>query len=140
MLEKINDWTGGEAFMGYCWKKSEDESQELQTGPYAQKISQTFQEVVLTLAKIGHHIVIDDVSLGREQLDEWKKALKDYQVLWFGINAPLPLLEQRKKERGDRIRVRVVVLGKIASKDDKILIQFQTLIYSFLYCYPFIII
>lgn len=108
MPEKVNDWTGGEALIGYSWKKSEDASghpiQELQAGPYAQKIGKTFQEVVLALAKMGHHIVIDDVSFGKQQLDEWKKTLKDFRVLWIGVNAPLPVLEQREKERGNRIQ------------------------------------
>jgi len=107
MPEKVNDWTGGEAPLGYSWKKSVDASgnaiQELQAGPYAQKIGKTFQEVILALAKMGHHIVIDDVSFGKQQLDEWKKTLKNFRVLWVGVNAPLSVLEQREKERGNRI-------------------------------------
>ncbi len=107
MPEKVNDWTGGEAPLGFSWKKGQDESgnpiQELQTGPYAQKIGETFREVVLALAKMGHHLIIDDVSFGKEQIDEWKEALKDFRVLWVGVNAPLSVLEQREKERGNRI-------------------------------------
>lgn len=106
MPEKVNDWTGGNA-PGYSWKKSEDALghpiQELQIGPYAEKIGKTFQEVVLALAKMGHRVIIDDVSFGKAQLDEWKKTLKNFQVLWVGVNAPLPVLEQREKERGNRI-------------------------------------
>lgn len=62
-------------------------------GPYAQKIGQTFQEIILALAKMGHYIVIDDLSFGQQQLDEWKKTLKDFRVLWVGVNAALPILE-----------------------------------------------
>ena len=65
MPEKINDWTGGEAPLGFIWKKGQDESgnpiQELQQGPYAKKIGETFRAVVLALAKMGHHLIIDDV-------------------------------------------------------------------------------
>lgn len=108
MPEKVNDWTGGEAPIGYSWKKSEDEFgnpiQELQIGSYAKKIGKTFQEVILALAKMGHHIIIDDVSFGKQQLDEWKEILKDFRVLWVGVNAPLAVLEQREKERGNRIQ------------------------------------
>lgn len=108
MPDNINDWTGGEAPLGYSWKKIEDEFgnpiQELQAGSYAQKIGKTFQEVIVVLAKMGHSIVIDDVSFGKQQLDEWKKTLKDFRVLWVGVNAPLPILEQREKERGNRIQ------------------------------------
>lgn len=111
MPEKVNDWTGGETSLGpplgYSWKKGQDESgnpiQELQIGPYAQKIGKTFREVILALAKMGHHIIIDDVSFGKEQVDEWKQILRDFSVLWVGVHAPLSILEQREKERGNRV-------------------------------------
>jgi chloramphenicol 3-O phosphotransferase len=107
MPEKVNDWTGGEAPLGYSWKKSQDEAgnpiQELQAGPYAQKIGAMFRGVILALAKMGHHIIIDDVSFGKSQVDEWKETLKHFRVLWVGVNAPLSVLEQREKERGNRI-------------------------------------
>ncbi len=107
MPEKINDWTGGEAPLGFSWKEGVDAQgnpiQELQTGPYAEKIAKIHQEVVLLLAKMGHHLIIDDVSFGKQQVDEWKELLKDFAVLWIGINAPLPILEQREKERGNRM-------------------------------------
>lgn len=107
MPEKVNDWIGGEASLGYSWKKSTDAEgnliQELQMGPYGEKIAKTFQEIVLVLAKMGHHLIIDDVSFGKKDVDEWKELLKDFTVLWIGVNAPLPILEQREKERGNRI-------------------------------------
>jgi chloramphenicol 3-O phosphotransferase len=115
MPEKVNDWTndqannqaGGAAPLGYSWKPGKDAEghpiQELQAGPYAQKIEKTFQEVVLALAKMGHSIIIDDVAFGKEQLKSWKKLLAGYHVLWVGVHAPLSVLELREKERGDRM-------------------------------------
>lgn len=107
MPEKINNWTGGEAPQGYSFKKtlgdSGNHTQELQAGPFAQKIAKTFQQIILTLAKMDHHIIIDDVSFGKEQVDEWKTLLRPFPTLWIGVNAPLPILEKREKERGNRI-------------------------------------
>jgi chloramphenicol 3-O phosphotransferase len=107
MPDQLNNWVGGEAPLGFSWKKSQDESgniiQELQTGPYAQKIGATFREVILALAKMGHCIIIDDVSFGKQQVDEWKETLRDFRVVWVGVNAPLPVLEEREKERGNRM-------------------------------------
>lgn len=107
MPEKVNNWTGGEAPLGYSWKKGKDASgnliHELQAGPFAIEIAKTFQEIVLLLAQKGHLIIIDDVSFGKQQIDEWKKLLKDFHVLWVGVNAPLDVLEQREKERGNRM-------------------------------------
>jgi GNAT superfamily N-acetyltransferase len=98
---------GKEAPLGYSWKQSQDETGhpiwELQRGPYAQKIGETFREIVLVLARMGHHLIIDDISFGKKQLDPWKKALRECQVLWVGVNAPLDVLEQREKQRGNRI-------------------------------------
>lgn len=107
MPERINNWEGGEAPLGFSWKQSVDAMghpiHEIQTGPFARKMAHTFIEIVLTLAKMGHYIIIDDVSLGKEQVDLWKEALINYEVLWIGINAPLNILENREKERNNRI-------------------------------------
>ena len=53
--------------------------------------------------QMGHHLIIDDVSFGKEQIDQWKETLKGFGVLWVGVNAPLPVLEQREKARNNRI-------------------------------------
>lgn len=107
MPEKINDWTGGIAPLGYSWKEGTDPSgnpiQEFQMGPFAEKIAKTFQQVTLTLAEMGHDLIIDDVPFGKNQVEEWKELLKRFNVLWVGVNAPLPILEQREKARGNRI-------------------------------------
>ena len=107
MPEKFNDWTGNSAPMGYSWKEGQDASgaliQELQTGPYGKKIEETFLEIILTLAKMGHPLIIENVSYSEQEGDTWKAALKNFSVLWVGVNAPLSVLEEREKERGNRI-------------------------------------
>lgn len=107
MPEKVNNWEGESAPLGFSWKHSLDETghpiQEIQTGPFAIKMVQTFMAIVLTMAKMGHYVIIDDVSLGKGQVDLWKEALRGYNVLWIGINAPLKVLEAREKARSNRI-------------------------------------
>lgn len=107
MPEKLNNWEGEPALLGFSWKQSVDETghpvHEIQTGPFARKVVTTLVEIVLTMAKMGHCVIIDDVSFGKSQVDLWKEALRDYQVLWIGIKAPLELLEAREKVRGNRM-------------------------------------
>lgn len=107
MPEKLNNWEGQPASLGFSWKESIDETghlvHEIQTGPFARKMVQTLVEIVLTMARMGHYIVIDDVSFGKCQVDIWKDALKDYKVIWIGLKAPLEILEAREKERGNRM-------------------------------------
>ena len=107
MPEKLNNWEGGSSPLGFSWKSSLDNTghpiQQLQMGPYAKKISAAFREIALTLAKLGHHMIIDDVAFGKPDVDRWKETLKGYPVLWVGITAPLELLEERERKRGNRI-------------------------------------
>ncbi|MBS0621665.1 MAG: hypothetical protein JSR80_01740 [Verrucomicrobia bacterium] len=76
---------------------------ELQVGRYAEKINATFREVALLLANMGHPLIIDDVAYSKQYIEEWKETLKNFQVLWVGVSAPLAILEQRERERGNRI-------------------------------------
>lgn len=107
MPNKLNNWEGGPAPLGFSWKNSIDKTghtiNEIQLGPFARKMSDTLKEIVLTLAKLGHFIIIDDVAFGKQEVDKWRSALKNYHVLWLGIHTPLSLLEQREKQRGDRM-------------------------------------
>jgi len=77
---------------------------ELQMGPFAKKMSATFKEIVLTLARQGHNIIIDDVAFGAKEIDLWRKTLKDYKVLWIGLTTPVEHLEEREKTRTGRIK------------------------------------
>jgi chloramphenicol 3-O phosphotransferase len=107
MPAKLNNWEGGPAPLGFSWKNVTDASghsvHEIQLGPFAKKISLTLKEIVLTMAKMNHHIIIDDVALGEHDVDKWRAVLSDYKVLWVGIHSPLSLLEEREKQRGNRI-------------------------------------
>lgn len=108
MPEKLNNWEGQPAPLGFSWKESIDKTghlvYEIQSGPFARKMVQTLIEIVLTMARMDHYIIIDDVSFGKCQVDVWKDALKDYKVIWIGLNAPLDILEAREKERGNRMQ------------------------------------
>lgn len=107
MPDKLNDWEGGPAPLGFSWKNSIDETghpvHEIQLGPFAEKMSDTLKEIVQTMARLDHYIIIDDVAFGKQDVDNWKSALKDYNVLWIGIHTPLAVLEEREKQRGDRM-------------------------------------
>ena len=107
MPEKLNNWIGGPAPLGFSWKESKDAEglpiQELQVGVFARKISDTFVEIVVHLAEIGYSLVVDDVALTERELVVWKERLKKFQVLYVGVKASLADLEQRERLRGNRI-------------------------------------
>lgn len=55
--EKLNNWEGGPAPLGFSWKESIDETghpmDETQTGSFARKMVQTLMKIVLTMATLG---------------------------------------------------------------------------------------
>lgn len=107
MPAKINNWEGGPAPLGFSWKPAVDETghpvHEIQAGPFAQKITHSFKEIVLTLVRDNHYLIVDDVAFGKAEVDLWRDALKEFNVLWVGIKPPLSVLETREKERGNRM-------------------------------------
>jgi chloramphenicol 3-O phosphotransferase len=107
MPNKLNNWEGGLAPEGFSWKQAVDKDghvlQEIQMGPYAKKMVQSLKEIVLTLASMGHNLIIDDVAFGNDEVQAWRVLLKEYKVLWIGLQVPVAYLEQRERERGNRI-------------------------------------
>ncbi len=107
MPEKLNDWHNGSMAPGFSWQPVKDEERtiiasEIHVGSFGKHIIRTLKDVVVTLAQSGHHVMIDDVSFGKEQVDAWRAILKPFKVLWLGVSAPLDVIDSREKERGDR--------------------------------------
>jgi chloramphenicol 3-O phosphotransferase len=107
MPSKLNHWREGGPAEGFSWKEVLDETgrpmQEIQLGPFAQKMQVALREMALTLAKLGHFLIIDDVTFQKGDFEAWQKVLKDYSVLWVGVHSALEHLEKRERYRGDRM-------------------------------------
>lgn len=107
MPSSINNWEGGESEQGFWWKQSVDPDGhpifEIQLGPYAKKMSDTYKEVVVALARNGHNVIVDEVAFGNEALIAWREKLKEFRTIYIGVESSLPTLEERERARGDRI-------------------------------------
>lgn len=103
----INNWEGGKSEQGFWWHETKDPEghkiYEIKMGPFAQKISQTYKEVVVTLAKNGHNVIVDEVAFGNKEIEGWRKKLSEFNTFYIGIHCPLLTLEERERTRGDRI-------------------------------------
>lgn len=107
MPEKYNDWFNETEAEGFSWLPVKDDqgaviAYKIHSGPYGKRIAEALRNIIITLARTGHNIIIDDVSFGSEQINVWREALKDFKVLWVGVTAPLNIIEQREQQRGDR--------------------------------------
>lgn len=110
MPSHLNDWEGHPAPMGYSWKAIEENGDlihEIQSGPFAKKISKTFKNFALLLANEGYNLIIDDITLTLDGQKEWLKALglitHTFQILWVQLHPPLETLLKRELTRGNRM-------------------------------------
>jgi chloramphenicol 3-O phosphotransferase len=54
------------------------------------------------LASAGNSIVVDHIIETQDQLDRLVYLLAPFDVFYVGIRCPLPELERRERQRGDR--------------------------------------
>lgn len=106
MPDKMNNWEAkGKSVPGFSWKRSVDpagyRTHEIQAGPFGLQMVKALKEMVVTLARMGQYVIVDDVAFGKRDLDLWRTYLKDFEVLWIGIQAPVEILEQRERDRED---------------------------------------
>ncbi len=107
MPQKINNWTGGFAPLGFSWEPAVDPTghpvNKIHAGPFAKRITHTLKAIAHLLASQDYHLIIDDIALcGAIEIEEWKQTFKNYNVLYVGVTTPLPILEERERSRGDR--------------------------------------
>lgn len=104
MPKKLNSWEGDYKEDGFCWVPAKNgQGVELRVGPYAEKISQSLKDVACLLVSSGYNVIIDEVVFGGEEVERWRKALAGIPALFVGVKAPIDVLQQREKERGDRL-------------------------------------
>jgi len=112
MPDKVNDWSEGVSrgdasrkMEGFCWDARVDaEGRMLHyivCGPFARQLIDSLRAVVITLLECGHRVIIDDVS-EQESSQAWRHALRDYEVVYVGLTAPVEEIEAREQARGDR--------------------------------------
>lgn len=73
----------------------------IRTGNVAARLLSGMRHAVAALAAQGNNLIVDDVMLGSE-MDDYRTLLADFQVSLIAIRAPLAVLEERERRRGDR--------------------------------------
>ena len=71
------------------------------TGPAAARVLRGMRFAIAAMAVQGNNLIVDDVMLDGDAA-EYAEALSGIQVHWVGVFAPLDVLEERERARGDR--------------------------------------
>ena len=90
---------GERASEGFLWR----EDARIVPGSAGQRLAAGMRAAIAACARCGNDLLVDDVFLEREWLDAWRDELADLEWLLVEVFAPLPVLEERERIRGNRI-------------------------------------
>lgn len=74
----------------------------IKTGLVGERTLSGMRHAIVALAAQGNDLIIDEVLLGAEKA-EYRQLLAPFEVHWVGVFAPLDVLEERERRRGDRL-------------------------------------
>jgi len=74
----------------------------IRTGPVGRRALQGMRHAVAAMARQGNNLIIDDVLCDGE-MSEYVKLLSAFDLRLVGVFAPLDILEERERRRGDRL-------------------------------------
>jgi chloramphenicol 3-O phosphotransferase len=72
-------------------------------GPVARWIATALRGAVVAAAGTGINVIADDIFLDRTWYDGWRHDLGGLDAVLVGVVAPLEVLEERERARGDRV-------------------------------------
>lgn len=74
----------------------------IKTGVAFERVMTGMRFAIAAMASQGNNLIVDDVMLGGESL-EYSQLLAEFSPKFVGLFAPLDVLEQRERDRGDRM-------------------------------------
>ena len=94
---------GERASEGFRWVDRGERGFEIVPGPAGQRLAAGMRAAVSAVARAGNDVITDDVLLDRGWLAKWAGALAGLETLFVGVVVPVEVLEERERQRGDRI-------------------------------------
>jgi len=90
---------GPRAAEGFAWM----EDATIVPGPVGQRLAAGMRAAVAALARADNDVLVDDVFIDPGWLDAWRHELGGVEWLLVRVEAPLQVLEERERARGNRI-------------------------------------
>lgn len=91
---------GPRASEGFAWI---EDATTIVPGPVGQRLAAGMRAAVAACAHADNDLVVDDVFVDPAWLAAWRNALAGLEWLLVGVVAPLDVLEERERARGNRI-------------------------------------
>lgn len=76
---------------------------DVQLGRTALRALAGMRSAVGALAKQGNNLIVDDLMLSAHDQQDYRNFLRGLEYRFVGLRAPIEVLEQRERQRGDRV-------------------------------------
>jgi chloramphenicol 3-O phosphotransferase len=87
----------------YIWHPTGEAAPlEIRAGPMGHQLISGMHHAIAALAQAGNNVLVDHVLLEPGWVRECAQLLGDKKTLFVGVRCPLPLLEERERQRKDR--------------------------------------
>jgi chloramphenicol 3-O phosphotransferase len=90
---------GEHAGDGFLWR----EDAKIVPGPVGQRLAAGMRAALSAFARAGNDVLVDDVLVDPAWLAGWRAELAGLDWLLVGVLAPVEVLEERERARGNRI-------------------------------------
>jgi chloramphenicol 3-O phosphotransferase len=74
----------------------------IETGPLGLRLMRGMRRAIAEMARQGNNLIVDDVMLAEDRAD-YDQLLSEFAFFVVGVFAPLGVLEERERRRGDRL-------------------------------------
>lgn len=75
----------------------------IRSGPVVARAMQGMRHAVAAMAAQGNNLIVDEVLIDTAKAQDYRSLLAGHTVWFVGLLAPLDVLEQRERLRGDRM-------------------------------------
>jgi chloramphenicol 3-O phosphotransferase len=76
---------------------------EVRLGPVGRRLFAAYRAGVAAAARAGMDVIVDEALIGELEWEGWQRELRGLDVLWVRVTADPALMDQRERERGDRV-------------------------------------
>lgn len=86
---------------GLVFKRIDSHTIDVQSGDLVERALAGMRNAVASMAECGNNMVVDDIFFTDEDAD-YRRLLKQYDFQLVGLSAPLEVVQERERIRGDR--------------------------------------
>ena len=99
----IDAWSGSLADEGVRLVRDGDRAR-YEIGALGRRLKSAYRRSIADVARAGLNVVVDDVTIERDEWDEWCEALAGLDPLWVALRCDVDVAATREATRGDRVR------------------------------------